>query len=127
MGAAESFRSVYEQFQRHGPGAGFPTMLPVAAEGPRTEMRSWGLASENRGEWIQEQKEDATVTRPLSRNLKMGCFKLLVESDGLVRLIRKGSLPGSSKRTVTVVPVSRRIPVIRHFHDQALGGHLGIS
>ena len=102
-------------------------MLPVAVEDPGPKMRNWGLASENRGEWVQEQKEDATVTCLLSGKLKMRRFKLLVESDSLVRLIRKGALPGSSKRTLTIVPVSRRIPVIRHFHDQALGGHLGIS
>ena len=75
MGAAENFRCSYEQFQMHGPGAGFPTMLPVAVEDPGPKMRSWGLASENRGEWVQEQKEDAIVTRLLSGNLKMGAFQ----------------------------------------------------
>ena len=57
----------------------------------------------------------------------MGRFKLLVETDGLVRLLKKGSRPGSSKCTVTIVPVPRRISIIRHFHDHSLGGHLGIS
>ena len=102
-------------------------MLPVAVDGPVQGKGSWNLTSEDRGQWVKEQKEDATITRLLSGDLKMGRFRLLVESDGLVRLIRKGSQPGSSRRTVTIVPVSRRIPVMQHFHDHALGGHLGIS
>ena len=127
MGAAENFRCVYEQLQKHGAIGGVPSMFPVAVDGSTQGKGGWNLTSEDRGQWVKEQKEDATITRLLSGDLKMGRFRLLVESDGLVRLIRKGSQPGSSKRTVTIVPVSRRIPVMQHFHDHALGGHLGIS
>ena len=102
-------------------------MLPVTLPTGGTKGKDWSLASEDRASWVRQQGEDPTIIRMLAGELKMGRFKLLVETDGLVRLLKKGSRPDSSKRTVTIVPVPRRIFIIRHFHDHSLGGHLGIS
>ena len=72
MGAAENFRCVYEQLQKHGAKGGVPSMFPVAVDDSIQGKGGWNLTSEDRGQWVKEQKEDATITRLLSGDLKMG-------------------------------------------------------
>lgn len=74
IGAAENFRCVYKQLQKHGTRGGIPSMLPVVVDDLIQGKGVWNLTSEDWRQWVKEQKEGATITRLLSGDLKMGRF-----------------------------------------------------